>query len=218
VVVFERLVFHILTAVVCTDFVDELPELDEIYSANPKAKITTVSDNAPPQGRPSPAASVAVASITSEDLTYATSWTPRSLYSGTQVPPRTKRRRTNESDNTSFDSVGQSPGVLSYHKKAQSFERTSPATFVRREDAIDSLLRAADYSEQGVIQTAILLSSPSQSQVQVQPFPEVQPDTPGVWPHASVQEACLMRYFIDELACWVCLGQICHIQRHLLTI
>ena len=184
-----------LTAVVCTEFVDELPELDEIYSANPKTKIATVFDAATPtpiktaQSRPSPAASVAVASIASEEPTYAT-WTPRSLYSGTtQVPSSTKRRRTNESDRISFHSVDQSPSVFSYHERTQGFEGASPATSDRREDAIDSLLRAADYSEQGVRQTARVFESPSQNQVQ--PFPEVPPDTPGVWPHANLQEACL---------------------------
>ena len=159
---------------------DELPELDEIYTANPypKAKVTAASDAVTPQSKPaeSPAASVAVVSNSSED---PASWTPRSLYSAPPVAPsRTKRRRTNDSDRTSFHSVDQSPSATSYHERTQSFTGS-----VRTEDAIDSLLRAADFSDH--------------------PFVEVQPETPGVWPHASVQEACLMRYFIDELACWV---------------
>jgi hypothetical protein len=185
--------------IVCTDFVDELPELDEIYSANPRGKPATVPIAATtPQSRPSPSTSIVVASITSED---PAPWTPRSLYSGTKVvTSRIKRRRTNESsDRASFHSLVQSPDIVSYHERTGSFEGSPP----RREDAIDSLLRAADYSEQGVTPTANLFATPSQSQVSVQPFPDVQPDTPGVWPHANVQEACLMRYFIDELACWV---------------
>ena len=136
-------------------------------------------DAVTPPSKPaeSPTTSVAVVSTLSED---PASWTPRSLYSAPPpvAIPSGKRRRTNESDGTSFISVGQSPGIISYHGRTQSFTGSA-----RTEDAIDSLLRAADFSEQ--------------------PFPEVQPDTPGVWPHASVQEACLMRYFIDELACWV---------------
>jgi hypothetical protein len=74
---------------------------------------------------------------------------------------------------------------------------------MREEDAIDSLLRAADYSEQGVDQTENLLTHSSHNSGQTFTI-QTQPDTPGVWPHASIQEACLMRYFIDELACWVC--------------
>jgi hypothetical protein len=194
-----------LTLSVCTEFVDELPELCEIYAIDLKPQTPAILDPAihtpTSQGRPSPAASVAVASIVSEGPTYATSWTPGSLYSGTDAPTRTKRRQTNETDRGSFHSIALSPGALSCPGRTQSFKGASPATCARREDAIDSLLRAADYSRNSVDQTPGLFASPSQNQVR--PFPEVLSDTPGVWPHASLQEVCLMRYFIDELACWV---------------
>jgi hypothetical protein len=81
------------------------------------------------------------------------------------------------------------------HTRTSSFEG-SP---IRQEDAIDSLLRAAESSEQGVNQDAVL-SSPSHSGLHA--HGRVQYDTPRAWPHGNVQEACLMRYFIDELACW----------------
>jgi hypothetical protein len=185
---------------VCSEFVDELPELDEIYLANPKARVAPTPETAtPPQSRhaasvTSPAGSVAVASIGSDEPTFETSWTPRSLPTPTQVTPTFKRRRTNDSDRVSFASVGQPSPVLSRYGKGPMFDDSSPA---RGEDAIDSLLRAADFSEQGPGQ------SPSLSKVQASPF-AASPDAGGVWPHANIQEACLMRYFIDELACWVC--------------
>jgi hypothetical protein len=191
---------------VCSEFVDELPELDEIYLANPKPKPAATSETGtPPQSQlaTSPAGSVIVASTASDDPTQApfepTSWTPQSYQSSTQVSSPFKRRRTNDTDLTSFASLGQPSPVLSRFGKASGFEDASP-TPGRGENAIDSLLRAADFSEQP--DQSKLFQSPSK--VQESPFAVSSPDTGGIWPHANVQEACLMRYFIDELACWVC--------------
>ena len=174
---------------------DELPELDEIYATNPKSRGTTAADTPTPQSRPvqSPVGSVALSSIASEDFGGQSAWTPRSLYPGTTITSPSKRRRTNDSDTSSFHQV---PSITPFHGGPESL-KASPA---RQEDAIDSLLRAADFSEQEV-QQGNILSSPSNTQVF--PYTEFQPETPGVWPHATLQEACLMRYFIDELACWV---------------
>jgi hypothetical protein len=181
---------------VCSEFVDELPELDEIYSTNPKDKVAVPSDAVTPQSRrvDSPTGSTA-ASIHSEDPTFAaqsSAWTPRSLYSATQIASPSKRRRTNDSDRSSFHSPS-NPSFIPFHQRSHSFVSSPP---IRQEDAIDSLLRAADFSEQGGANQSSILDSPSHGQLQ--PY-----DTPGIWPHADIQEACLMRYFIDELACWV---------------
>jgi hypothetical protein len=191
---------------VCSEFVDELPELDEIYVTNPKPKAAATSETATPlqsQLTTSPAGSAVVASIASDEPTQPpfepSSWTPQSYQSPTQVSSPFKRRRTNDTDLTSFASVGQPSPVLSRFGKGPGFEDASP-TPGRGEDAIDSLLRAADFSEQGPDQSA-LFESPSK--VQESPFAVSSSDGGGVWPHANVQEACLMRYFIDELACWV---------------
>lgn len=182
---------------------DELPELDEIYSVTPKIK-RAASIATTPQSRhaESPAASITApsnASNTSEDPAFAqsASWTPRSAFSGTQFTSPAKRRRTNESDRSSFHSITQNSGILATYSQSAGSFTGSP---VRQEDAIDSLLRAADYSDHGVHQTGIL-NSPSQTQIS--PYNDVDHDTPRAWPQVSIQEACLMRYFIDELACWV---------------
>ena len=188
---------------------DELPELDEIYSANPnlRAKVVSTSDVITPQNlqaESSPNDSIAVVSTASDD---PAPWTPRSIYSGTQVTtPSSKRRRAND-DRSSFHSISHtSPDqVLSCHETPHSFH--SAPSYDRDEDAIGSLLRAADFSDHEAGQATTLIHSPSQD-----PGPsftiEAQPETPGIWPHTSVQEACLMRYFIDELACWVRFGPI----------
>jgi hypothetical protein len=193
---------------VCSEFVDELPELDEIYLTNPKPKPGVTPETAtPPQSQltSSPAGSAAVASVASDGPPQPpfepASWTPQSYQSPTQATTSFKRRRTNDTDLTSFASVGQPSPVLSRFGKGPrpSFVASSP-TPGGGEDAIDSLLRAADFSQQGLDQSN-LFQSPSK--VQQSPFAISSPDS-GVWPHANVQEACLMRYFIDELACWVC--------------
>jgi hypothetical protein len=185
--------------------VDELPELDEIYLTNPKPKPAATSEAAtPPQSRlaSSPTGSAAVASATSDEPTQRPfepeSWTPTSYQSPTQVTSPFKRRRTNDTDLTSFASVGQPSPILSRFGKGPGFENTSPGG---SENAIDSLLRAADFSEQLPDQSSLFQSS---SKLHDSPFAASSPGDGGIWPHANVQEACLMRYFIDELACWVC--------------
>ncbi|KFY90556.1 hypothetical protein V500_05116 [Pseudogymnoascus sp. VKM F-4518 (FW-2643)] len=169
-----------ITGKICTEFVDELPELCEIYATDrkPKGPADIATSRPKPPSLPSPAAPAAVASITLEDLTYTTLWTPYSLYSGTDAPTRTQRRRASDTDRSSSHSTAQSAGELAYLGRTQGFEGASPATSVRGEDAIDFLLRAADYSKNG----------PSLSQSQAESLPKVVPDTPGVWPHASLLE------------------------------
>lgn len=184
--------------IVCSEFVDELPELEEVYSTASTAKANTALVADTPRNLPadSPSDSIAVISTVSDDLTP---WNVQSLYSGPQAATSpAKRRRTNDTDRQSaFDP---DYGGLQYHARAQSFNGSSS---VREEDAIDSLLRAADFSEQAVDSTENLLHHSSHDSGQSFTI-QRQPDTPGVWPHTNIQEACLMRYFIDELACWVC--------------
>ncbi len=189
---------------VCSEFVDELPELDEIYLAHPKPKPAAASEpKTPPQNKltDSPSGSAVVASSTSDEPTQPpyepSSWTPQSYQSPNQVTSAFKRRRTNDTDLTSFASVGQPSPVLSRYRRNPHFGDSSPTP---GRDAIDSLLRAADFSEQGPDQSS-LFQSPSK--VHESPFAVASPDDGGLWPHTNVQEACLMRYFIDELACWV---------------
>ncbi len=197
---------------------DELPELEEIYSVNPppKANLKVVSTLDVTTSRSlaaeSPSGSTGILStVSGEDLTPRT---PKTLYGTQDISSPTKRRRTNESEGPLFPSddqatPGQIAAVLAYHERAQSFDSTSQ---VPDEDAIDSLLKAADLCDHGADQTVVLHHPAHQDTGQSYPI-EVQPETPGVWPHASVQEACLMRYFIDELACWVGTSamSMCHI-------
>lgn len=195
---------------ICSEFVDELPELDEIYSVNPKAK-QAASITTTPQSRQaeSPAASIAAlsnASNTSEDpaLIQSASLTTRSTFDRQFASPG-KRRRTNESDRSSFHSISQTSGKFATYPQTTSGFAGSP---IRHENAIDSLLRAADYSDQSNLPTDIL-SSPSQAHIS--PYSEIDHSTPRAWPQVGIQEACLMRYFIDELACWF---DLCDPERH----
>jgi hypothetical protein len=72
---------------------------------------------------------------------------------------------------------------------------------VQHGDSIESLVRAADLSDGSGHHTYKPLSSSLNDSVHALSL--VRPPTPGYWPSVGVQEACLMHYFIDNLACWV---------------
>lgn len=175
---------------------DELPELNEIYSAYPKRKIGTSTEltGLQSQSTASPVASVAACSVDSEDQSF-----PGPSSAWTQITPMPKRPRTNESDQSPYlRSPRQPTAFLQLNDRSSSFGG-SPG---RQEDAIESLLRA-DYPEQGLNHSETPKTSPSHGPFQDIGSSSTQPDTPGIWPLVGLQEACLIRYFIDELACWV---------------
>lgn len=147
-------------------------------------------------GAPSPAVSIAAISYTSEDPTCERSsyWTPRSTLSYRQFASPSKRRRTNESDRSSFHSVDRRSGILAYSQRS-SFTGSQAI----QGDTVESPLRTADFPSQGGFEPELPVS-PSKSPKLT--YDEIDYGTPRAWPQVSIQEACLMRYFIDELACW----------------
>lgn len=187
---------------------DELPELHEIYSTTTPKSEQAASVATPQQSRhtetESPAASVTAPSnlsAISEDFggaQSASSWIPRSALSETQFTSPAKRRYSNKSDRSSFRSLSQTSGILSTYPRSTSSFAGSP---IGHGDAIDSLLRAADYSDHHRAHQPELISSPQQTQIS--PYNEIDHSMSRAWPEVRIQEACLMRYFIDELACWV---------------
>jgi hypothetical protein len=184
--------------------VDELPELEDTYSTNsiPKSKPVSASDITTPQSTllESPNYSAAA-------LSTASPQTPPSFYSNPLVvTPHSKRRRTNESDTSSFHS---SSGIISDQdirvNLCPETARVIEGALIPDEDGIDSILKAADISQRDPSQQSTLIDNlpPTTGNFFRSSIQEIQPESPGIWPHTSVQEACLMRYFIDELACWV---------------
>jgi hypothetical protein len=177
--------------------VDERPELDEIYT-----NVTTSSDQTSPLSRTgqSPAQSTEVPLATSSEelipVNNAVLWSPQSLCDGSQTISPTKRRRTNESASTQSLRSPTQPGFLLYHVGTEG--AASPS--LQHESTIESLLRAADLADDGFHQTGPL-SSPIQDDVH--PYLAASQTPTNYWPHVDVQEACLMRYFVDNLACWV---------------
>jgi len=177
--------------------VDERPELDEIYS-----NVTTSSDQTSPLSRAgqSPTLSTGVApAVTSEEsaaVADVVSWSPQSLYHGSQAASPSKRRRTNDSASTQSLRSPLQPEFLLYHVESEG--PTTPS--LEHESTIESLLRAADLADHGFHQTH-LLSSPIQDDGH--PYLSASQTPTNSWPHVNVQEACLMRYFVDNLACWV---------------
>jgi hypothetical protein len=124
------------------------------------------------------------------------SWSPQSLYHGSQAASPSKRRRTNDSASTQSLRSPLHPEFLLYHVESEG--PTTPS--LEHESTIESLLRAADLADHGFHQTH-LLSSPIQDDGH--PYLSASQTPTNSWPHVNVQEACLMRYFVDNLACWV---------------
>lgn len=193
--------------VVCSEFVDELPELDETYSIDPcwgKGIYSNATKDIVPRVL-SPVASIVACSIDSDDRSppgSSLAWNPR--IDNTSVPefPASKRRKTNDTEiSSSFHSTRSLTPILNPSDRTPGFE-SSPG---RRETSGNSLLRAT-YTEQTL--SPEVNHTSSSPQLQIQALGSTAPSTPGVWPHVDLQEACLIRYFIDELACWVrCVSQ-----------
>ncbi len=176
---------------------DERPELDEIYS-----NVTTSSDHTSPLSRTgqSPALSTGVAlAVSAEEPAAAhdaVSWSPQSLHHGSLTTSPVKRRRTNDSASTQSLRSPLQPGFLLYHVGTEGGQSPS----LEHESTIESLLRAADLADHGFHQTN-LFNSPVQEDGH--PYVAARQTPTNYWPHVDVQEACLMRYFVDNLACWV---------------
>lgn len=156
-----------------------------------RSDVATPRSKAPDSPAGSAVVDAAVIDADDPALPLHPVWTPRSFHSAHSLP--VKRRRTNDSDHSSFHSISQSSGFLSYARRRQSHSISSTT------EAIDSLLLAADYSDG--LNRQVIAEEPkpihSYELVDVEHNPETN------WPRTTVQEACLLRYFIDELACWV---------------
>ena len=166
-------------------------------------------DSASPQSRQrdSPATSVAVAlTPLSEDVAFGVvespSWPlsplPQIVPHRMPSPSKVKRRRTNDTDPSSFYAP---QGHLSpsnpSQKRAVSFGENSAVPA----GAVESAHYATSFSEQAHQQS--LLGPCAHDEVREAGFGSAH-STPRAFPNGSIQEACLLRYFIDELACWVC--------------
>ena len=199
----------ILTArlLVCTEFVDEFPELEEIYSVvlGPRTSTGATQTATPPtvSTLPNPRQSATPTSASLQSPLVATSvpWTPGSLQSGTEIVSPPKRRRTNEttSDKGWFDVEGDANSSLylppPFQIPTTGFERSQSG----HEDAIESLLRAADCCEP--LPTGV--ASFPEGQEKLRPQRGDLHTKSRAWLHGNIQEVCLMRYWIDDLSRWV---------------
>lgn len=149
---------------------------------------------------------------TSFDSPTSTARSPISYQASNPLASTPKRIRTNErSDRGSFSlfdpfspgtrsTLGNWPG--SFHDAGRNAIR-SPST--GREDNLGSLLQTDNLSSAHLRSSnQLLIDLPNQEHIQPSQFRHH--DIPGAhefWSQISLQEACLLRYFIDELACWV---------------
>ncbi|KAB8302293.1 hypothetical protein EYC80_005731 [Monilinia laxa] len=175
---------------ICSEFVDEFPELDEIYTAVPKRENTTISGSTIRRSR-------TPQSVDSTDLvesaTTSCTKSSRGSFSKHQAKSPGKRRRPD--DESSFSS-SKHPHVKSYPRRP----------------AKDS----GDLTKSNIIGEAV-------------PLPPVEWDLSTFYPQelnmqnaaigelcqSEIQEVCLLRYFVDELACWF---DLCDPERHFALI
>ncbi|KAH8812393.1 hypothetical protein F5884DRAFT_750703 [Xylogone sp. PMI_703] len=210
-----------LSGRICSEFVDETPELEEIYQkasydennlpvsygssslyfhgetpniAKPAVSHISVNqDHSTSQWNP-PATNVATKDhVTTIDSSIWSS-APANVSVHLGSPDTSRSLSAHTSDATSFHSP---PSFNSPQATATgTFDTSFRAT---QENSIDSLLRAADLSDIHGFTPQGVISSPLDSE---NARSSSGPGALGYWPRANLQEACLTRYFIDNLACW----------------
>lgn len=164
---------------VCSEFVDEFPELDEIYTAIPKRENTSTLDLS--LRRSKTPQSINSSSFW-ESATISRTKPSRDSSSKHQTKSPVKRRR--EDDDKTF--------VSSKHSNVKSYPR--------RPAKIGEYLTERSISK-GTIPDPLLEWGTSTF------FPQesnVQADANDELHQSEIQEACLLKYFADELACLVC--------------
>lgn len=182
-------------AAVCTDYIDERSELEEYY--------TTKADDAEDideedEGSPDVPATI---------ISGTSAWSPQSIrVTATQPSPIYETNQDVNVSPTTFDQ-SQSLSQLSYHgsppfRNEAAFHNSPPLS---REGQRSSA------SEQITVQSLLLtknLSTDSPSAAenlahldeQVHDF-DIN-NAQSFWPDVKLQEACLIRYFVSNLACW----------------
>jgi hypothetical protein len=146
-------------------------------------------------------------------------WSSPSAYSETQLVSPVKRRRTNDSDAALSHTSAGDLFVSSLHQYGVSVSSDPNSVSVPGLDhssSLESLLRAADLADNSVAfpptsASAILSPTLNGARLSFADGGGLGDSPASVWPDVDLQEACLMRYWIDELACWF---DLCDLERH----
>lgn len=222
---------------VCEEYVDETKELQEFYEKDRLAEEGHCDNDL--RNGPSPVPSFSAASTEHLALSASHSASIDSPTPTLLTPPQSyrarhpsasspKRRRTNDRLERGAFSLFDpfSPGTrsflsnwpVSFHEINE--DAVASPTAAGRDDNLDSLLRAANLSDTNHRRDSqVIIDSPEQRVQQLHHHHhhlenEPSPPAAGIqqfWSNISLQEACLMRYFIDELACWF---DLCDPERH----
>ncbi|KAI9640840.1 hypothetical protein NHQ30_010681 [Ciborinia camelliae] len=164
---------------ICSEFVDEFPELDEIYTAIPKRENTTISDSTARRSK-TPQSMVSTDLI--DPATTSRTKALRGSFSKHQAKSTVKRRRADDD----------SSSISSKHSNVKSYPRR-PAK-VDGDTSVSSILdESVPRTPAGWNPSTFF---PQELNAQIEAVDELY--------NSKIQEACLLRYFVDELACWVC--------------
>lgn len=192
------------------EYIDETPEIANYYAQEEDSETPTRSEpNGHGRGRSASSLTNATAAIAIPDTATTDHSTPsHTSYSRTsfdQLPSPTKRRRvddvpnqyrvyTHGSPESSLSMLSQSPH-LSHHSQPSP---STPAAHIGYASLLGTAQSPDPFEHYG---------TPSANLAQPIEFlsPRFWSQQP-VWPHEDVQEACLMRYFVENLAHWVSTG------------
>ncbi|PQE27117.1 arca protein [Rutstroemia sp. NJR-2017a WRK4] len=178
---------------VCSEFVDEFPELDEIYTVKPKRESTITSNPDVQQSR-SPQSSIAE-SI--ESTSASRRKTPGSSFSRPTVSSPVKRRRADDNEHASPVSTKQHQPMVVYPRRPAKSNRD-----IAEPESIFGVM-----AQTPVIPAVSTWDSCTFMSQELNIHDQMVDDLDQM----KIQEACLLRYFVDELACWF---DLCDPERH----
>ncbi|ESZ97486.1 hypothetical protein SBOR_2175 [Sclerotinia borealis F-4128] len=174
---------------ICSEFVDELPELYEIYTTIPKRE-NTATPNTTARRSKTPQSIVSKSLI--ESASTSRTKASRDSFPRNQAKSPGKRQRAD--DDRSCVSIK--------HSNVKSYPRR-PAKFNGDLTESSILDRVVPQPPLGWDPSTFF---PQKLNIQIA-------DVDGLYQSEtqSIQEACLLRYFVDELACWF---DLCDPERH----
>jgi hypothetical protein len=189
-----------LCNIVTLDFVDETPSLEGLHAnpATPESADASSRPSARPTGR-------GINSPKTRENSYETSrndseaWTTTPSGVLAQISsPVAKRGLDSGVDEVETAESLPSENSNTVPSDNEHYERLATHATVPEENSIHWIPQPFDLPS---------VNTPESAAPFPQPLAEsINPQDSDYWPYMTVQEAYLMRYFIDKLACWVSLS------------
>lgn len=189
------------------DFVDETPSLEDSY-ANSSAPEPTLSRSRLSTQQPS---AKRIIIPKTRGSPYATSkddseaWIPTPSHPSNQIPsPLVANKRIDKSIEVENNESAPPEHSIAALSDEDHYEESAPQTETPQEGATHWLPRSYELSFANVSESTVPFNETPLQSAEAQ---NEKVNESEYWPHITVQESYLMRYFIDKLACWVSSSQ-----------